>query len=61
MSIKFFERDCKTVAGPVAPTSSESMRNDLLKEVDMSQARESLLVKLRDSYGKVHKLSKPGA
>lgn len=59
--IKLFEGDRTTVSVPVPQTRSERMRNDLRKEIYMSKGRESLLAKLRASYGKVYKVKKPGA
>lgn len=60
-SVKLFDGYHTTLSGPVSLTCSEIMRNDLREEFHMSQVRNSVLVKLRESYGKVNKVRNPGA
>lgn len=55
-SVKLFSGDNTKFTGPGARSCSENTRN----KVEISHLHERLLNKLQVSYGKVHKLRKPG-
>lgn len=56
----FFGGDRTAGAGSVARNRSENLHKYLHKYFDMSQAHETLMSRLRASYGKSQKVRKPG-